>query len=81
MMSTSGPPWAKNDGSTGPVRILWKPECIAFGSMPAASMLDFQTGIQPPLATIARPLAAVPMAAAVSPGSVRLTISMTVSST
>ncbi len=51
------------------------------GSKPAAARLGCQTGIQPPLTTMAMPLAAVPSAAAVSPGRFRLASSMAVSST
>ena len=80
MMSTRGPPWAKKPASTGPVSIRWKLEWRVAGSKPAAARLGCQTGIQPPLATMAMPLAAVPIAAAIRPGRDLFASSMTVSS-
>ena len=76
--SASGPPCAKKVESTGPDRSVWKFEWTASGSKPAAARLGFQTGIQPPLIAIARPLATVPSAAAVSPGKLRFTTSIAV---
>ena len=81
MKSTSGPPWAKKEASTGPTSIRWKFEWSAFGSKPAAARLGCQTGIQPPLTTMAMPLPMVPSAAAVIPGRFRLASSMAASST
>jgi len=55
MTSASGPPWAKKLASIGPVSRTWKLDWTAAGSKPAAARLGCQTGIQPPLTTMAIP--------------------------